>query len=381
MYKYSFRVVTKAEEWEQIKFDWNALQTKSDYNNIFLTYEWLSTWWSFFGKGELSIVLIKNGNDIISILPLYVSRFGLIRILRFIGTGVSDYGCFIIDKSYDAVEILNQAFDFICSNLLWDIYDMQQIPEVTSLYQYLNKNIGIFTNSNIFDVKFYKIGKCYYISKNNQSFVHEYNTKFFSKIQRRANKLKRLGNVTHYESQKFEQALMQRFFDMHIRKWQKSGKVSDFAFKKYREFHSEIAQKFSRNSWMSFSAIKSDDDYIAFTYAYKYNDKIYWYTKTYDPDFAKYSPGHLAALYDLNFIKNSEFTEVDLLRGEEDYKLHWTKQFRLNYRFVLFKKSVKCIVYRFYIIIMDRLYHTKRFYRLTRYLYKVLRQCRLFFRK
>ncbi len=69
------------------------------------------------------------------------------------------------------------------------------------------------------------------------------------------------------------------------------------------------------------------------------------------------------------------------MRGEEEYKLHWTERYRINYRFVLFKNNIKGLVYKFYIMIMDRLYHTKRFYRLTRYLYKVLRQCKLLFEK
>ena len=379
MYKYSCSVITKTEEWEHIEFDWNALLSRSDYNDIFLTYEWLRTWWNFFGKGELSIILIKNDSKIISILPLYIRKAGFIKILSFIGTGISDYGCFIIDKTFDADEILDQAFDFIYTNLRWDIFDMQQIPEVTTLYQYLSKNCNIY--KKIFDVKFYSLGKCYYISKNQQFFIHEYNNKFFSKIQNRAKKLTRLGNFTHCEFQNIDEELLQRFFEMHIRKWRKCGKVSDFAFDKYRKFHSEIIRKFSRNFWLSFSSIKYNDDYIAFTYAFKYNNKIYWYIKTYDPDFAKYSPGHLAASYDLGFIQNSEITEVDLMRGEEEYKLHWTERYRINYRFVLFKNNIKGLVYKFYIMIMDRLYHTKRFYRLTRYLYKVLRQCKLLFEK
>lgn len=381
MYELSIRVITRAEEWELIRNDWNALLAESDYNNIFLTFEWLKTWWNIFGSGELSIIIFECKSKIISILPLYIRKAGFIRILRFIGTGVSDYGCFIIDKTYPASQIYHQAFDYIFTNLQWDIIDLQQISELTSLYHYLKENTDRFADRQRLDVKLNKLGKCFYMPRSDDSFIPYNARNFCSKILKRGKKLMRLGNVVYSEVQNIDLEILQRFFEMHIKKWRKCGKVSDFAFHKYRKFHSEISKIFARNSWLSFTSTKFNDRYIAFTYAFKYNSKIYYYIQTYDPDFAKYSPGHFSFLNYLNLVKNSDCKEVDLLRGEEEYKLCFTKQYRENYRFIIFKRSVKGMVYKFYTFLMDRLYHTKHFRGITRYLYRLFRQCKLLFKQ
>ena len=42
--------ITNVEEWENMKVGWNRLLRKSKLNDVFLTYEWMKTWWDFFGK-------------------------------------------------------------------------------------------------------------------------------------------------------------------------------------------------------------------------------------------------------------------------------------------------------------------------------------------
>ena len=70
--------------------DWEALAERAE--NLFATREWLSTWWRHFGRGELAASrLSAAGTDTLTaILPLYRSRLGPARILRFLGHGASD---------------------------------------------------------------------------------------------------------------------------------------------------------------------------------------------------------------------------------------------------------------------------------------------------
>ena len=54
---------------------------------MFGTWEWADTWWRHFGEGgELRTRLVPGK----AILPLYVSRTGRSRLLRFIGHGHVD---------------------------------------------------------------------------------------------------------------------------------------------------------------------------------------------------------------------------------------------------------------------------------------------------
>ncbi len=82
---------------------WNNVLKKSKDDNIFLTWEWLSTWWKHYGKeGKLIILLAEDKNEIVAIAPFMYSVCRLLefklRKIEFMGTGHTDYCNFILAK-------------------------------------------------------------------------------------------------------------------------------------------------------------------------------------------------------------------------------------------------------------------------------------------
>src|SRR5439155_161431 len=68
-------------EFGQLKREWETLLADSASATIFLTWEWLSTWWSCYGKpGELRILLAYDDSGTLrGIAPLRaetVSKYG-----------------------------------------------------------------------------------------------------------------------------------------------------------------------------------------------------------------------------------------------------------------------------------------------------------------
>ncbi len=59
-----------------IQYQWNQLLKESDNDNIFLTWEWVYTWWEVFGgESELFIITVKNDKgDLIGIAPLHIKK-------------------------------------------------------------------------------------------------------------------------------------------------------------------------------------------------------------------------------------------------------------------------------------------------------------------
>lgn len=156
MHKYTFRIISSHEEWEQIATTWNPLLEASEFNDIFLTYEWLRTWWNYFGNGKLSILLIEHSGKIISISPLYVRRWGILKVLMFIGNDASDYGGFLLDKTYDYTEIFSLAFNYICTHIKFDVIDLHQICDRSPLFSFLEKYSAHIFQSRLFNMRFYE---------------------------------------------------------------------------------------------------------------------------------------------------------------------------------------------------------------------------------
>jgi len=68
-----------------LESEWRPLAERS--RNVFSTWDWAETWWRHFGAGgELRATVVPGK----VVLPLYVSRTGPFRVLRFIGHGHAD---------------------------------------------------------------------------------------------------------------------------------------------------------------------------------------------------------------------------------------------------------------------------------------------------
>src|SRR5215467_7022622 len=105
------RVVESQRESELhgLRDQWQLLVSESAANTIFLTWEWITAWWSAYGApGELRILTaFDEAGHLRGIAPLrtqVVHKYGQsFRALSFIGDGSndSDYLDFIVAPGYE----------------------------------------------------------------------------------------------------------------------------------------------------------------------------------------------------------------------------------------------------------------------------------------
>ena len=85
---------------EHLSTEWSELLNDSDADCLFLTGEWLETWWRHFARDKwtLNLVTIRRQSHLLGIMPLFTrprTFGGLItcRSMEFLGTGLvgSDY--------------------------------------------------------------------------------------------------------------------------------------------------------------------------------------------------------------------------------------------------------------------------------------------------
>ena len=100
----------------KLKNIWNNIVQRSSTDYIFLKYEWLDSWIKSYGEEKKQfIILIREGEEIISIAPLIIMSYKelgfTIRVLQSISSSNSDYLDFIILRDYE--ECVNMIFEFI----------------------------------------------------------------------------------------------------------------------------------------------------------------------------------------------------------------------------------------------------------------------------
>ncbi|MFH0960622.1 MAG: hypothetical protein V1897_18195, partial [Pseudomonadota bacterium] len=71
--------INETSQFLALKNKWNPVLERSRDDNLFLTWEWLSTYWRHFGKDrKLKILSIEDNNKLIAIAPLRQCRYNIL---------------------------------------------------------------------------------------------------------------------------------------------------------------------------------------------------------------------------------------------------------------------------------------------------------------
>ena len=138
-------LVSNYDTFRNCKDEWDDLLSKSDADNIFLTYDWIDACLKHFHKTEEVLILdIFQDNKLVGIAPLVIMKkrcMGFaVRMVCFIGTSISDRMDFIIDGNKE--EIITLILGYLMKiKRRWDIIDLQEIAENTDTMKIIQRYI------------------------------------------------------------------------------------------------------------------------------------------------------------------------------------------------------------------------------------------------
>src|SRR5512140_891799 len=62
---------------EQFRQSWDEAVIRL-HGSVYMSYDWVRTWWHFYGSGkELRIFIFTAGEKIVGLLPIYLDTVGL----------------------------------------------------------------------------------------------------------------------------------------------------------------------------------------------------------------------------------------------------------------------------------------------------------------
>ena len=154
----SIEEVKDIEAFRSLRNTWNALLEKSADNNVFLTWEWLFTWWRHYGGNkQLRILLVKELDRIIGIAPFMQWQYqkGLfnINILENICAQECDYsGVILAERADDVMVTLLNYLQGITANGQ-TVVRIWHVPETSDFLTVLKKEHPSFRKSLALDEK------------------------------------------------------------------------------------------------------------------------------------------------------------------------------------------------------------------------------------
>lgn len=337
--------VTEVDDFESIRNVWDQILKENRFgNNVFLTVDWLSTWWKHFGaQRKLLLLKVEEDNKILGIAPLMLSKyklasFGSIKKIEFLGARHSDYNNFIVSKKEN--EFMRYILDYLTEEEDWDWIELKEIPENINYSKqlFMAPSLNLETKERVCNL-------CPYVALPNtfDSLRKSFGRNLRQNLNRYVRKIQENHTV---DLKRFDEAgfsvkeAMNIFIGLHELKWKSEGQPGAFAEETFRNFHKDVAEVFAGNNWLGIYFLRIDGEPVAAQYTFEYDKKMYYYLAGFLPKYSEFSVGNLIIMFLLRECIAKGFTEYDMTRGDEPYKKQWTNNYRRNFEVRLVHKKI-----------------------------------------
>ncbi len=339
-------VISDSAGFEGLREDWTRLLARSRSRCVFLSWDWLYTWWlSYGGKDDLlHILVVRENGEAIGIAPIYVRRRNLdvFREIVFLGSNVvcSDYLDFILMEGREE-ESLSAILRFLQKDRKhWDVISLTDIPSTSESLELVE---GFFGNGRVQVNRAYT--ECPYIDLGGgwegvlQGFSRSLRTNLGRKV-RKFNKQEEAGFFTLERGEDLD-PYFDEFVRLNTNRMVVKEKESPFLKQDFLDFHRRILREFLDRGMAKVHFLKLGDDLIAGIYLLVYGDKVHYYQSGFDPSWAKLSPGMVLFDFSIRDAVESGAKEFDFLQGNEAYKDTWTKTKRFNAELTIYSDTTK----------------------------------------
>jgi len=317
-----------------LREEWNELLAASRADCLFLSWEWLHTWWTHLaGRRQLCLQLVRCGRELVAIAPLVQRlpawrRLIPFRALEFLGTGIvgSDYLDVIVrsGREQEALDALAEAL--VETNLTLEFGQVRRsVSSVAPLTQRLaargwNEFEAPASACPVIDFA----GRSWESYLGSLSSAHRYN------FQRRLKNLDRRYNtrLELVQTEAERRVALDALVALHTHRWDTRGGSEVFGSPALLAFHDEMSRLALQRGWLRLFVLRLDGRPAAVLYGYRYGRTFYFYQSGFDPALAKESVGLVTMGLTIRHAITEGAAEYDLLHGVEPYKFHWMPEVR-----------------------------------------------------
>jgi CelD/BcsL family acetyltransferase involved in cellulose biosynthesis len=345
-------IINTERQFEDIREEWAELLEHSSSNCMFLTWEWLHTWWKHLAAGRtLHILVVRSGAEVIVIAPLAspmtkLTRLAGVRALEFLGTGSvgSDYLDIIVRRGREA-DALAALAEYVHREKF--VLDLKQLAENSSLAAKLAALLqrqrwnGSEIVTNI----------CPFIDLAGhtwESFQAGLGAKHRYNLHRRLKNLRRAFDA-RFECVVTEEqrgAALRTLVALHNERMRERGGSDGLHTAELVGFHEELTQLALVRGWLRLFVLTLNGSKAAALYGFMYAKKFYFYQSGFDAQYSSHSVGLVTMGLAIEAAIEDGAEEFDLLHGDEKYKSLWAKQQRNLVRLELCAPTPRAWLYR-----------------------------------
>jgi CelD/BcsL family acetyltransferase involved in cellulose biosynthesis len=343
-------LIGTTEEFFKLRDEWDVLLESSASTCVFLTHQWLSTWWKHLSEGrKLSILTARDGCKLIGILPLTIRAPQYARmmphIVEFIGSGLrgSDYLDAIIERGRESEVLCAFAEELRRWGLMIQLSQLRrQSCVVRGLPQLLRQDRWTASET--------RINVCPFIDLRNHTWETYLATLGSSQrynYNRRLRTLQKTFEVRldTIRSPSDADGGLEAVIELHRKRW-RSGASEAFQTPAVIAFHREFVRLAASRGWLRLLILSLNNAPVSAVYGLRYGPTFYFYQSGFDPAYGKQSVGLVMMGLAIKYALDEGSAEYDLLHGDEEYKFHWARDQRELARLEVYPPHVRAGIYR-----------------------------------
>jgi CelD/BcsL family acetyltransferase involved in cellulose biosynthesis len=333
----TIETLTSMEQLRSLEPEWNELLRSATANSLFLTWEWIATWWRVYGKtASLNVLVVRDSGALVGIAPL---KRVTARVLgqefdriEFIGSGsdvTPEYLDVIVRRGYEAV--VTTAFaESLADEPRPHVLDLRPLrPDSVAVTHLESKLANHGTSRRALDA----VCPVLDLPGSTEAFLKGRSRNYRKKIgeyQRRCHR-ELAASVRVSASLEDVRRDMETLGALHRKRW--GAKTRSFSTDEYIQFHQDLAAQALDRGWIRLFALESGSRTVAMLYCFAYEGHYYYYQGGWDPAYARNRVGlvlmHRAILQAI--VDGARV--FDFLRGEESYKRRWANRRMTNFRY------------------------------------------------
>ena len=330
-------VVEVLTAFQDLRDEWNTAAAAGADPNVFMTWDWLHTWWMHFGEpnpdARLHVVTLRDEAGLVAAAPLFRMHWGYgplrAPVMHQISYNAGDYGGMLLVRRCDeAIELLlahiadllhQDARTVVLSRLTSDSTLLATLR--ARLVDAADRVAG--TEAQLFD-------SCPYADIDDDTFDLAKRRKKH-RIRQRLQRLADEHEVTfeYHTGPTLEEGL-RRFVDVHRRRWDSIAEPMQglLVDRPRQDFLLEATRALDRLGHLRLLTLNADGRTAAADLDYEFAGRVYMFKSAFDPDFAAYGPGQVVVSKVFEDGIDRGAHEFDFMRGDHAYKRAWTNRSR-----------------------------------------------------
>ena len=318
-------VIHDARRWREILPDWNHLSERCHAITPFQLPEWLLTWWSHLGSGELQVLAYWEQAALIGLVPTFLHSWQNHRQITLIGSGISDYlePMILPEHRSRVVEAVGSHLE---ERSDWDVCNWQDLNCNSPLEALGEAHPETPSSAITFEGTFdeYWAARGPNLRRN---------------VKRYGKRAESAGPLEFAVSNSADPALLDALIQLHGARWAANGQPGMVTANGSDAFLRQIARLFAERGMLRIFTLRFREAIAAIIMAFELRGRVYGYLTGFDPGQEEFGFGKLLLFHSVRDCFEQGCTAWDFLRGEEPYKAEWGAELIPKSRVVVLKSS------------------------------------------